>query len=452
MYGDFSRVLDQPLDGCSGVLAEQGGFLLDAEINEHSAIVLGYLRRLMTDLVGPFAGPIHRCGFAVTPTVTPTSTGTGTGDAVCTAVELGAGRYYVHGLRCEMPAPFHAAGAPAAVSPPLAAPFIVHLGVWEQAISVIQAPELLDPALALSVPDTTRRSQVRWCVIATAQPEPQTPVTNSSVAEPPQPIPGPDPVSSPQPRMSARAAFSADPEEPPATSPPPPAYRGAENQLYRIEIHRPGSSGEATFKWSRDNASVEFGLSERRGSYTLWNPWRDPSAMPAVAQWVELVDDGWAPFGSPGPLLQIASISGSTVTFLTPPLPPGAIVAARHPTLRRWDQAPDSPADGIKVMQATGRWYELEAGVQIRFERGPATYGRGDYWLVPARTATRGVIWPTVAGRARAHTPHGPLRHLAPLAHVHSLTPQPHVSDLRRTFEPAGKQVRASSSPVRRPE
>ena len=37
------------------------------------------------------------------------------------------------------------------------APFLVYLAVWEQAVSAIQAPELIDPALGAGVPDTTRR-------------------------------------------------------------------------------------------------------------------------------------------------------------------------------------------------------------------------------------------------------------------------------------------------------
>ena len=46
------------------------------------------------------------------------------------------------------------------------APFVVYLVVWEQAVSAIQAPELIDPALSAGVPDTTRRSQVRWRPVA----------------------------------------------------------------------------------------------------------------------------------------------------------------------------------------------------------------------------------------------------------------------------------------------
>ena len=63
----------------------------------------------------------------------------------------------------------------------------------------------------------------------------------------------------PRPTLGARA-HSAGPEPGPETAPAPWGYRGVENQLYRVEVHRGGDAEEATFKWSRDNGSVEFGL------------------------------------------------------------------------------------------------------------------------------------------------------------------------------------------------
>ena len=96
MYGDFSRFPGGLSGQYSGVLAQQGRLLLDAELNEQNAILLDYLRRLTTDLIGPFAGPIHQAGFAVEPVVQ---------DGKCRAVRLGRGHYYVYGLRCQAPAP-----------------------------------------------------------------------------------------------------------------------------------------------------------------------------------------------------------------------------------------------------------------------------------------------------------------------------------------------------------
>lgn len=44
----------------------------------------------------------------------------------------------------------------------------------------------------------------------------------------------------------------------PCITPPDARYRGAENQLYRVEIHRGSDAEPATFKWSRDNGTVVF--------------------------------------------------------------------------------------------------------------------------------------------------------------------------------------------------
>src|SRR5205085_4076087 len=59
-------------------------------------------------------------------------------------------------------------------------------------------------------------------------------------------------------RSKAEEADNPDSYDPCITS-PDARYRGAENQLYRVEIHRGGtarSSPPATFKWSRENGSV----------------------------------------------------------------------------------------------------------------------------------------------------------------------------------------------------
>ena len=51
--------------------------------------------------------------------------------------------------------------------------------------------------------------------------------------------------------------FEVAPVDDPCELPPTGGYRGLENQLYRVEIHDPGQpGGGATFKWSRENASV----------------------------------------------------------------------------------------------------------------------------------------------------------------------------------------------------
>jgi hypothetical protein len=422
VYGDFSRFLSGLSGHYSGVLAQQGRLLLDADLNEQNAILLDYLRRLTTDLIGPFAGPFHQAGFAVDPVVE---------DGKCRAVRLGRGHYYVYGLLCQAPAPHQPADHEHAIGEH-DAPFVVYLVVWEQAISAIQAPELIDPALRAGIPDTTRRSQVRWRPAAARElpwrKEPLTELHREDIirafheynADAPR-----------RPTLGARARSGGEPESGPDTAPVPWGYRGVENQLYRVEVHHGGDADDATFKWSRDNGSVEFGLEsltepdgEGLRTATLQRAWYDARQGLEVDDWVELVDDHWAPLGTPTPLLQVKEVSLATrQVMLQDTDNRRAFSTSLHPLLRRWDQQPDSPAPhrGIPIQKAYRKWLELEDGVQIRFEARAARYERGDYWQIPARTSTNDVLWPRSRDEHHnplAIVPDGPARYLAPLALV----------------------------------
>ena len=173
---------------------------------------------------------------------------------------LGQGHYYVYGLRCEAPAPHQPADEELAIGEH-EAPFVVYLAVWEQAVSAIQAPELIDPALSADVPDTTRRRQVRWRPMAgrelPGRDEDLTGLDQESIIRAFHEY-NADPRR--RPTLAARAHSGGEPEPGPETAPTPWGYRGVENQLYRVEVHDGGDAEEATFKWSRDNGSVEFGL------------------------------------------------------------------------------------------------------------------------------------------------------------------------------------------------
>jgi hypothetical protein len=56
--------------------------------------------------------------------------------------------------------------------------------------------------------------------------------------------------------------------------------------------------------------------------------------------------------------------------------------------------------------------------VQIQFTAATDgnRYRAGDYWLIPARTATGDVVWPRDANGAVARPPAGVEHHYAPLA------------------------------------
>lgn len=63
-----------------------------------------------------------------------------------------------------------------------------------------------------------------------------------------------------------------------------------------------------------------------------------------------------------------------------------------HPLLRRWDQRPTAAGQNTLAV-VEGSWIPLEDGVEVRFAPG-GSYRVGDYWQIPARTATADVEWP----------------------------------------------------------
>ena len=66
---------------------------------------------------------------------------------------------------------------------------------------------------------------------------------------------------------------------------------------------------------------------------------------------------------------------------------------------------------------------ELSDSVEIQFSQAPLPKGgfrAGDYWLIPARTATGRIIWPADGENPAALPPHGVNEHYAPMS---SFTP-----------------------------
>ena len=121
------------------------------------------------------------------------------------------------------------------------------------------------------------------------------------------------------------------------------------------------------------------------------------------------------------------------------PIQSGKEEQRRHPILRRWASEP-------KPVQPD-KWLPLSNGVEVEFSRAndpddvhPTGYRTGDYWLVPARTASGDVLWPqgnTGEGRIGplAVSPHGVEHHYAPLAVLDLVKREP-VAKYRMEFSP----------------
>ncbi|HWO11607.1 MAG TPA: DUF6519 domain-containing protein, partial [Polyangiaceae bacterium] len=418
MKGDFTRFAPQPPNGYSRVLLQQGRVLLDDDWNQQCAIGLARERATARDIVGQAAGPIGATGF----TVSVTNGGDG--------LRLSAGRYYVDGILCELETSTLVSSQPALPHDPTArlrpGRYAVCLVVWERHVTFIEDPDIKEKALR--GPDHTTRAQVVAQVELRRIPE--------GLADECAVLDEPRALARWIDGNRGRAAVSVDPtpaDVDPCLVPPDAGYRGLENQLYRIEIHRGGAGDPSdpdgpTFKWSRDNGcSVATWLSGpvaaepelhievsdlgdgERGFYV------GPDRI------VELLDDSHDLAAKPGVLAQIVHADEASRTLtLGEPVDeqgnPTAVVRgvdALHPRVRRWEGL--RRINEVDVTDGGVGWIELESGIRVRFELGAAERFRtGDYWVVPARTVDGSIQWSPDA----LQKPHGIEKHYACLAVV----------------------------------
>ena len=440
MYGDFSRLRIGEAHEFAAIWSQQGRVQLDSDANEMMAIFLDHLRSLTVDVLGPFAAGYPGTAFKI---------------ELCpddeTDLLVYPGDYYVHGLRCRLADPWrpgssqpsryrrHAGPAGSDELPP--PPYLVELVVWEQTRSAVQDTRLLEPALGPTPPDTTLRTVVRFA-LQTRRHLPSKGDTDLSGDESRDDVAALFAAANAQmhtqrsgrPLLMARAYSSPDPGPDTDDVPYEQGYRRPENQLYRIEIRTGGKAGTATYAWSRDNGSILFSVASIDSSgddaplvAQLSERARDQHLDLDEDDWVELCHDDRSPLTPVSPLLQVRSYDRGRglVTLAGPRSFKPAMEAGSHPFLRRWDQRPDvfgsDNAIPIPVAGSPGSegWADLEDGVQVQFCDPDAIYKPGDYWLVPARSATGGVLWPTGDdGRPRAVHASRPLLHHAPLAMV----------------------------------
>ena len=401
MKGDFSRLTFAPAQHYRRVLMQQGRVEIDADGNEQVAIDRHVAATTATDVIGQAGYPAGTLpggqpagGFAL-------SLSAGGAD-----LAISPGRLYVDGLLVENDTPaatlLHQPDLPAATLAGLGAPasgvYGVYLDVWERLITALDDPAIRETALG--GPDTSVRSKLVWQVRlgAVAASRDGAPPTCAGAGEP-------WPAAS----TGTLSAGTAPPGGSlPCILPPDTGYRRLENQLYRVEIHAPGTEASATFVWSRENGSVVCLIgSESGGATTATGPdfWvtglnDDVTLGLQAGDWVELTDDATELAGLPGTLYQVkvTPTDGHHVSLSVTGAPPVVTLALR-PKLRRWDQSgPGVSATGDLALPVAAP-IELEGGVQVRF--GAGTYRTGDYWLIPARTATSvqqgAVEWPVDA-------------------------------------------------------
>jgi Family of unknown function (DUF6519) len=450
MRGDFTRNTFNRYKHYTRVLMQQGRVQLDADWNEQVAIVRHQLRNMLADLVGPHGGPEGNSGFEIVRDAAGLTglrgrDGQPLGDARRQALSaliaqgdfvIGSGRYYVDGMLCEIDDPiafseqggypFDPAGAGGGV--PVQGPGLIYLDVWERHVSALEAEQIRE--IALGGPDTASRAQLVWQVKVLPD------ATECGAVQ-----------ALARGRLPLLRAGALEPGElEPCTINPDARYRGQENQLYRVEIHRGGDAGRATFKWSRENGSVAYAIEDivtDNGIVTvsLASLGRDEYRPLKKDDWVELSNDDTTLRDLPTRLLQVARVDRDTLQAVLH----GALDArfdwtpARHPLLRRWDQA--GGENGLPVTEAAtadDTWIALEDGVQIQFaaaDDGAASdYRHGDFWMIPARFASGDIDWPRTGSARAALAPMGVRHYYAPLAVVSIDNGQAQLASCRREF------------------
>ncbi len=424
MSFDLSRVRFDARQDFFGVVMQQGRVQLDSDWNAWCAQLA---RRIQAGTVDTFNG-------SVVPRMTPDGFRI---EADGGELTVGPGRMYVDGLLAE-----NHGGTPDAWDPTLAeltgtsplpydaqpyypnapeltdgGPHLVYVDVWQRDVTALQAPELIEQAVGV---DTTGRLQTVWQVKVLAN------VGEINCATADADIPGWLAATAPSAGRLSTATAEPPGESSPCLVPPAAGYRGLENQLYRVEVHTPGPLGTATFKWSRDNATVASRV-------THINPARDRITVESIGKddvlrfndgdWVEIIDDWLELHNLPGELRRISVAGGvdesaRTLSFDSA-LPAGlfpvdgqqATDATRNTRVRRWDQAGiirredgtevedlnTAGSNGAITIPATGTRLFLEHGILVEFDLAVNDDGDtgefkcGDYWVFAARSTDASV-------------------------------------------------------------
>lgn len=309
---------------------------------------------------------------------------------------------------------------------------LLYLEVFERHVTEIEDPALRE--VALGGPDTTTRVKTVWRLLG---------VPAGNAEDCASPVANWPPTAG-KARLTTTATATPKSDDP-CVLPPEGGYRGIENRLYRVEVHKAGGVGggasAATYKWSRDNGAVAYaiqGFQDPEGTpaqvkgVKLKALGRDRTLGLREGDWVEVTDDQDELSGASGVLGQVEDVDLAERTVrLNVDLTTYA-TRDRHPKLRRWDMTgPAVTAQGIRIDGTTD---ELEDGVTIDFTG--TDLRAGDWWAFAARTATADVE------RLHARPPFNDPRRYAKIALVTwemdpaTMQTKPHIHDCRKPFDP----------------
>ena len=376
MKGDFTRSTFDHKKHYSGVRMQQGRVQLDADWNEQVDIQAYLLEQSLEDVVGPCGAPLQNAGFGLT--VDDKNN-----------LMIGAGHYYVHGTLCENEREckyLKQENIKDAKLPDAKGNYLFYLDVWQKHVTAVEDKSISE--IALGGPDTTTRTKTIWQVKYI--PIPDTLDENPCIQSFDE---WEDLIAERDAKLNASVDHETSSIDP-CIVPSGAGYRGLENNLYRVEIHRLEEGGYTTFKWSRDNGSILRAIDTIGSNFIkIKNAGQDILHAFEPDQWIEITDEKRELNEEPGTLVHLTEVKDGVELKFDPNDPDGiigdpvnSINYPENPKVRRWDQTKSGE------ITIDSEWIELEHGLGVEFKKD-GNYKSGDFWLIPARTAKGDIEW-----------------------------------------------------------
>lgn len=435
MKGDFTRCKFDTRMHYRSVRMQQGRVLLDSDWNSQMEIESHLSKAGAIGAVGICGGSLQNAGFAIVSDKediekckdAPVLSEDGSLEEKIKSLPTGdflitRGRYYVDGILCENDE--HTLSSELkdfkdSFVPEDGKDYLVYLDVWERHVTSVEDPDIRE--VALEGPDTTTRVETVWQVRAKdiedfREQDRLQEKTSALINDENQAAPDSLDCKAAARKLSLwcreneggllsvrLCTISAEGDK--CRMQPVNRYRGQDNHLYRVEIHKGGiaqAAGRepigkeedvaekigteqyATFKWSRDNGStvlaVEGIIDKSRVRVGIG---RDPISILNVGDWVEVLGDRTELKGEPGKLVRITCIDESE-RIITLHADVDEFQGEEHIKIRRWDGGNEISYDKEFIVGEFA--FELENGIVVTFSGDK--FRTGDYWTFRARELT----------------------------------------------------------------
>jgi len=399
MKGDYSRFTFDPKKHYSGVLMQQGRVQTDADINEQFEIARHRMETEVKDFIGQSGAPEDNPGFEL--------------KCENRNILIGKGHFYVEGMLIENEFDLNFTEQPDLPDEKLPEDdglYLAYLDVWRRHLTALEASDILDAALGNQ--DTATRIKNLWQVKLLR-------LGDNNLGLNDDRIDGFKPGNGWQPAVETGNSDGLPLSEGQLKARVSGTGINLGNQLYRVEIHDPGTSNTATFKWSRENGALAAevtGINEKKIKVKYIGRGFETGFV--SNEWIEVTNDNLELHGKSGVMAQIGEsaadesfilkISEKDKTLWYEEIIGGGTAAdperlrKLNTRARRWDSAGAKPV-------TEGEWIKIENDIEVSFGgKDTPHYKPCDYWLIPSRGMMRNIYWERDSNEAPLFQPaHG---------------------------------------------